>query len=254
MKVQSNTMINLIRQSSNKFNLNNLSKDIWWFHIKKRIDLHTHSIFSDGALLPSEIARRAQVLNHSAVAITDHVDASNIECVGKVINAVKDIKDNWDIEIIPGAEITHAPAEIIEKLAHQARKFGAEIVVVHGETIVEPVIEGTNWSAVNCLEVDILAHPGLITIEEAEIAKENGIALEISSRRGHCLANGHVAKVAIDVGADLVVDTDTHMPGDLISYEMAYNVALGAGLQDKEIKKALKDNPERILRNKGLLK
>ena len=75
-------------------------------------------------MLPSEIARRAQVLNHSAVAITDHVDASNIECVGKVINAVKDIKDNWDIEIIPGAEITHAPAEIIDKLAHQAKKFG----------------------------------------------------------------------------------------------------------------------------------
>ncbi len=114
------------------------------------------------------------------------------------------------------------------------------------------MIEGTNWSAVNCPEVDILAHPGLITVEEAEIAKENGIALEISSRRGHCLANGHVAKVAVDVGADLVVDTDTHMPGDLISYEMAYKVALGAGLQDKEIKKALKDNPERILRNKGL--
>ena len=113
------------------------------------------------------------------------------------------------------------------------------------------MIEGTNWSAVNCPEVDILAHPGLITVEEAEIAKENGIALEISSRRGHCLANGHVAKVAVDVGADLVV-TDTHMPGDLISYEMAYKVALGAGLQDKEIKKALKDNPERILRNKGL--
>ena len=138
-------------------------------------------------MLPSEIARRAQVLNHSAVAITDHVDASNIECVGKVINAVKDIKDNWDIEIIPGAEITHAPAEIIGKLAHQAKKFGAEIVIVHGETIIEPVIEGTNWSAVNCPEIDILAHPGLITVEEVEMAKENNIALEISSRRGHCL-------------------------------------------------------------------
>jgi histidinol phosphatase-like PHP family hydrolase len=205
-------------------------------------------------LLPSEIARRAQVLNHSAVAITDHVDASNIECVGKVINAVKDIKDNWDIEIIPGAEITHAPAEIIDKLAHQAKKFGAEIVIVHGETIIEPVIEGTNWSAVNCPEIDILAHPGLITVEEVEMAKENNIALEISSRRGHCLGNGHVAKLAVEVGADLVVDTDTHMPEDLISYEMAYKVALGAGLRDDEIKKALKDNPERILKNKGLLK
>ena len=205
-------------------------------------------------MLPSEIARRAQVLNHSAVAITDHVDASNIECVGKVINAVKDIKDNWDIEIIPGAEITHAPSEIIDKLAHQAKKFGAEIVIVHGETIIEPVIEGTNWSAVNCPEIDILAHPGLITVEEVEMAKENNVALEISSRRGHCLGNGHVAKLAVEVGADLVVDTDTHMPGDLISYEMAYKVALGAGLKDKEIKKALKDNPERILKNKGLLK
>ncbi len=127
-------------------------------------------------------------------------------------------------------------------------------MIVHGETIVEPVIEGTNWSAVNCPEVDILAHPGLITVEEAEVANENNIALEISSRRGHCLGNGHVAKMALEVGADLVVDTDTHMPRDLISYEMAYKVALGAGLPDKEIKKALKDNPERILRNKGLLR
>ena len=116
------------------------------------------------------------------------------------------------------------------------------------------MIEGTNWSAVNCPEVDILAHPGLITVEEVEVAKENGIALEISSRRGHCLGNGHVAKLAVDVGADLVINTDTHMPGDIISYEMAYKVGLGAGLQDKEIKKALKDNPERILRKKGLLK
>jgi putative hydrolase len=127
-------------------------------------------------------------------------------------------------------------------------------VVVHGETIVEPVIEGTNWSAVNCQEVDILAHPGLITVEEVEVAKENGVALEITSMRGHCLGNGHVAKLALEVGADLVIDTDTHMPGDLISYEMAYNVAKGAGLPDKEIKKALIDNPERILRNKGILK
>ena len=104
-------------------------------------------------------------------------------------------------------------------------------MVVHGETIVEPVIEGTNWSAVNCPEVDILAHPGLITIEEVEVAKENGILLEISSRRGHSLGNGHVAKLAVEVGADMVLNTDTHKPGDLISYEMAYKVAQGRRLK-----------------------
>ena len=189
--------------------------------MEQRIDLHTHSIFSDGELLPSEIARRAQVLDHEAVAITDHVDASNIESVENIIKTVNDIRDNWNIEIIPGAEITHAPVEIIEKLALQARKLGAEIIVVHGETLVEPVIEGTNYTALNCPEVDILAHPGLITDEEADIARDNDIALEISSRRGYCLASGHVAKTALEMGAKLVMDTDTHAPQDLISHDTA---------------------------------
>lgn len=219
--------------------------------MEKRIDLHVHSLLSDGELLPSEIARRAQILDHEAVAITDHVDASNIDCVGKIINAVNDIRDNWDIEIIPGAEITHAPVEVIDKLARQARKLGAEIVVVHGETIVEPVIEGTNFTALNCPEVDILAHPGLITVEEVEIARDNDIALEISSRRGHSLSNGHVAKLAMEIGADLVMDTDTHSPQDLISYETATKILSGAGIPDNELPKILRDNPRRILAKNG---
>ncbi|HOI71558.1 MAG TPA: histidinol phosphate phosphatase domain-containing protein [Methanobacterium sp.] len=221
--------------------------------MEKRIDLHTHSIFSDGELLPSEIARRAHVLDHEAVAITDHVDASNIESVGKIINTVNDLRDNWDISIIPGAEITHAPVEVIHKLAVKARKLGAEIIVVHGETIVEPVIEGTNFTAVNSSEVDILAHPGLITVEEVEIAKDNDIALEITSRRGHSLTNGHVAKLALEVGTNLVMDTDTHSPQDLISYETACRILSGAGIPDDEFNKILRTNPSRILAKHGLL-
>lgn len=219
--------------------------------MEKRIDLHVHSILSDGELLPSEIARRAHVLGHEAVAITDHVDASNIDCVGKVINAVNDIQDNWDINIIPGAEITHAPVEVIGKLAVQARRLGAEIIVVHGETIVEPVIEGTNFTALNCPEVDILAHPGLITAEEVQIARDNDIFLEISSRRGHSLSNGHVAKLALEIGANLVMDTDTHSPQDLISYETASKVLSGAGISDKELYKILRTNPKQILKKHG---
>ncbi len=217
----------------------------------KRRDLHTHSIFSDGELLPSEIARRAQVLDHEAVAITDHVDASNIDSVGKIIRAINDIRDNWDINVIPGAEITHAPVEVIGKLVVQAREMGAEIIVVHGETLVEPVIKGTNFTAVNIPEIDILAHPGLITIEEAEIARDNDIALEISSRRGHCLGNGHVAKVALETGAKLVMDTDTHTPDDLISYETASHILSGAGIPDEEFKKILRTNPREILNKHG---
>lgn len=215
--------------------------------------MHTHSIFSDGELLPSEIARRACVLGHKAVAITDHVDATNMDSVNRVTKAVMDIRENWDIEIIPGAEITHAPAEIIPKLVSEARELGAEIIVVHGETLVEPVIEGTNWSAVNCPDVDVLAHPGLITHEEAELARENNIALEISARRGHSLGNGHVVQVAMEVGANLVVDTDTHAPGDLINCNMAKKIALGAGVPEKKLRDVLETNPLRILKKKGIL-
>ena len=133
-----------------------------------RIDLHTHSIFSDGELLPSELVRRADVLGHKAIAITDHVDASNIQIASQISEAVNDIRDNWDINVIPGVEITHVPIEVIDKLANKARKFGAEIIVVHGETIVEPVKPGTNRMSAECPEVDIIGHPGLITEEEVQ--------------------------------------------------------------------------------------
>ena len=44
------------------------------------------------------------------------------------------------------------------------------------------------------------------------------------------MTNGHVAATAKEAGARLVVDTDTHGPGDLITSTRALAVALGAGL------------------------
>jgi len=217
----------------------------------KRIDLHMHSLLSDGELLPSELARRAQVLDHETIAITDHVDSSNLEAISKVIEAIEDINNNWDINVVPGAEITHAPKEVIDKLAKKSRDLGAKIIIVHGETLAEPVVEGTNLATVKSSNVDILAHPGLITVEEAELAKKNNIALEISARKGHCLANGHVASIATDVGVDLVINTDTHSPGDLISFKQAQKVGLGAGLSIDKVKVALVDNPKKILEKHG---
>jgi len=48
------------------------------------IDLHTHTTFSDGELIPSELVRRAETLGYRAIAITDHVDFTNIEHVLKL--------------------------------------------------------------------------------------------------------------------------------------------------------------------------
>ena len=207
------------------------------YYMTKRIDLHMHSLFSDGELLPSELARRALKLDHEVIAITDHVDWSNVDTIPAIQDAIDDINANWDITVVLGAEVTHAPCESIDGIAARAKELGAKIVVVHGETLNEPVTPGTNRAAVESEHVDILGHPGLITKEESE----------------HCLGNGHVANVAREVGNKLLVDTDTHSPDDLITFDKSYQIALGAGLSHDEAMKAIVDNPRELLKSKGIL-
>ena len=59
-----------------------------------------HSLFSDGELLPSELARRALKLNHEVIAITDHIDYYNVEEIPKIQAAIDDINSNWDITVV----------------------------------------------------------------------------------------------------------------------------------------------------------
>ena len=106
-------------------------------------DLHTHTILSDGEMLPSELVRRMAVIGYTTVAITDHVDTSNAESVVKTLLDVRESARLFGVRLLCGVEITHVPPAQIAIVARQARAAGAEIVVVHGETTVEPVAPGT---------------------------------------------------------------------------------------------------------------
>ena len=199
------------------------------------IDLHTHTLFSDGELLPCELIRRAVVAGYAALAVTDHVDQSNIDfVVPRIVSALKKIKEFVPIEVIPGAEITHAPPRLIPDLVKEARSLGARIVLVHGETVVEPVMEGTNRAAIEA-GADIISHPGLITTEDILFAKDKGVVLEITSRKGHSLSNGYVAKETIKFGVSLTINTDSHGPGDLITQETARKILLAAGIDENRL-------------------
>ncbi|UCG38739.1 MAG: histidinol phosphate phosphatase domain-containing protein [bacterium] len=211
------------------------------------IDLHTHTFASDGVLLPSEIIRRALVVGYRAIGITDHGDESNMEdLVRRAVAASDAWSETEEILVIPGVEITHVPPDRIPPLAARARELGARVVVVHGETITEPVAPGTNAAAVRCPDVDILAHPGLLTLEDARAAAESGVYLEITARKGHSAANGRVAQMAAEAGARLLVNTDAHAPGDLITLDQASNILLGAGVAERDISKVL-GNAEALL-------
>ena len=212
------------------------------------IDLHTHSLFSDGVLVPSELVRRLEVMGYSAVAMTDHVDSSNLDFViPRIIKVAGELNQAQSVKVVPGVELTHIPSSQIGPMVMKARELGAALVVVHGETIVEPVAPGTNRAAIEA-SADILAHPGLITPDEAALAAENNVFLEISARAGHSLTNGHVARTALENGARLVVNSDGHGPGDFMTRAFAEKIVEGAGLRKGALDELLANS--RILLNR----
>jgi putative hydrolase len=215
------------------------------------IDLHTHTTFSDGELIPSELARRAAKAGYRAMAMTDHADYSNLELIlTNISRFVAKTGAFLDVTVLCGVELTHVPPALISHLVPLARQGGADLVVVHGETIVEPVEIGTNLAAIEA-GADILAHPGLITPEEVALAAERGVFLEITTRKGHSLTNGHVAALARRFGAKLVINNDAHAPDDLVSQERRKKVALGAGLSQEEYLQAEANARDIVSRHLG---
>jgi len=199
------------------------------------IDLHTHSFFSDGSLIPSELVFRAKNKGYEAIAITDHVDMSNLDFViPRIVKLSSILTSHYKIEVIPGAELTYVPPALIFRVAEECRELGAKIILVHGETTVEPVPSGTNRAALSS-KVDILSHPGRINGEEVKLAKENSIFLEITSRKGHSLTNQHVGNLAKEGGAKLIFNTDAHEPEDLINDQEALEVVKRAGMTKEDL-------------------
>ena len=108
-------------------------------------NLHCHSLLSDGMLLPSEIARRYEEKGYKAIAITDHVDKSNIKFVtSSILEFCRAWPKSSKIKVLPGVELTHLPLEQIPNLVKFCRYEGLKVIIGHGETPVEPVIIGTN--------------------------------------------------------------------------------------------------------------
>ncbi|MGB6771120.1 MAG: histidinol phosphate phosphatase domain-containing protein [Candidatus Dormiibacterota bacterium] len=216
-------------------------------------DFHTHTTISDGHAAPMEMARRCQQNGYAAYVCSDHVDESTVEHrVPEIVAACLQVTVELGISAIPAVEVTRVPPERLAKVAARARSLGAQLVVVHGETLGDFPQPGLNLAASRCSDVDILGHPGLISLEAAEQAQAHRIHLEISAAGLHGLTNGHVVKMALKVGAALVLDSDAHRPESLLTPERAQQVLEGSGLTLEEVARAASEAPFAVLVRRGI--
>ena len=217
--------------------------------INRIIDFHSHTFFSDGQLSPAEHIRRAFVAGYKAIGITDHVDFSNIDFVYDSVSRMAEEIDYCyeDMIVIPGVEITHVPPHKIDKIVQHARDKGIPLVVMHGESPVEPVALGTNRAAIEA-GVDILAHPGLITEADMQLAADNDVFVEISARKGHGITDGHIAKLAELCGTKLVLDSDAHSDENFMTPDFAQKVLYGCGMNDEQVELLLENQKDLLKR------
>jgi len=121
------------------------------------IDLHMHSLFSDGELIPSELARRAAVAGYSAMAITDHADHSNFDFILSRVSLVcGKLSAAYGLFVLPGIEITHVPPAGSRPWRKKPGRPGQD----HRRSRRNPggaCRGGTNLAAVQS-DIDILAH------------------------------------------------------------------------------------------------
>jgi len=208
----------------------------------KRYELHSHTNFSDGKTSIEEMVNKAYELN-SAIAITDHFIGDefginkilyrNISSLDSFLKRRDKFSKIFD-EVVFGIEITRVNPRKIPEMAMAAKKHGF-IVLVHGETGGDKVPAGTNTAALNCEYVDILAHPGHLSEEDALRAKQNKIFIEITAREIHRSENPEIAKICKKFNLEMVINTDAHSADELIDYETANNVGLNAGLSEDEV-------------------
>ena len=139
------------------------------------IDLHIHICASSAPQsfgLPAGEALRFAVLNgYRGVGLILRSGELSHPLLAPLFEDINSLSLHGNIEAILGIELVHIPPALLPLAVDNARQAGAGLVLVHGESLMECVEEGTNFAAIEA-GADILAHPGLIDEQAAAYAAE----------------------------------------------------------------------------------
>ena len=178
------------------------------------IDLHTHSLLSDGALVPAELVRRAigeglrrYSHNRPRGQLQPGLHRPQGRARGRGALGPMPIVGHTRHRDNARPAVRHSgPGEAGEGTGRKAGRGARRDAGRAGDARHEPGRHNVRRGHTLAPRADQQART-------RALAAKKGVYLEISARKGHSLSNGHVAAMATETGARLVINTDAHEPG-----------------------------------------
>ncbi|MGB0766322.1 MAG: DNA polymerase/3'-5' exonuclease PolX [Phycisphaeraceae bacterium] len=220
-----------------------------------KADLHTHTTASDGTWSIEENALAMAERGHHTVAITDHSKSQfqangldndrlvkHIEAVRKVAKKLKDkitVLAGSEVDILSDGSLDY-PDELLAEL---------DVVVASPHAALSQDPKKATARLLKATEnpyVTMIGHPtgrlvlrreGLSPDMEALVkaAADRGIALEINANHWRLDLRDTHARLALEHGVKLAINTDAHGPGDLSQLPYGVLTARRAGAAKAEV-------------------
>lgn len=197
-------------------------------------DLHCHTEWSDAAGTIEEMWERAKQLGYEYISVTDHSrslriagglsESSLIEQGSKIRKLRESLGPPWifagnEVDVLADGKLDY-PKEVLDELDYAVMSVHSRFKMDE-KAMTERIIAGMNNE-----KVKIFAHPTGRLIGQrvsysydfervVEVAKQNGIALEINSFPDRLDLNDLNVKRAIELGARISIDSDAHSPEQL---------------------------------------
>ncbi len=220
-----------------------------------KMELQTHSTWSDGKLSIKEMAEAAINRGYNVIAITDHSHSLGvvqgmkpedvIEQRKEIDKVAKELEDR--IHILQGAEVEiksdgslDYPDEILASL---------DFVLAGLHTSLRQPRQKVTERLINAMRnphVDMIPHPTGRLLPDREgadldidavlaVAAETGVALEINAHPSRLDLDDVHARRAIDLGIKLSINTDAHTDTDMDLMHFGVSTARRAWVEADEV-------------------
>lgn len=222
-------------------------------------DLHTHTIWSDGRDTSEAVIRSARALGYRYLAITDHSPTSkasrtlSLEGIVQQAKEIEGLRAAFpELTILHGCEVDILPDGTLD--LPDAVMAGLDIVLasLHDAAGQPPDRLLTRYlSAMAHPLVSIVTHPANRTPGRGNgyaldwdrfftAARDTGTAVEVDGAPGHLDLDGHLARLAVETGATVVIDSDGHF-AERIGRQMRMGVGTAGrgGVEARHVLNAL---------------